>query len=103
MNSRMINMFEAIKTETYTAYTDFLENTDEDRVNQWFSSVALENSYRFEQVIGLMNELYIREDIDLYPYEEYTRTVSFLSEKYKFAANNFLNLYIQFKTMVFED
>ena len=103
MNSRMINMLEAIKTETYTTYTDFLENTDVGIINQWFFSVALEKSYRLEKVISLMYELYVREDIDFYPYEEYTKIVSYLSEKYKFAANDFLNLYIQFKKMIFED
>lgn len=102
MSSRIINMLEAIKTETYTTYTDFLEKTDIERVTQWFSSAVSENSCEFEKIISLMYELYIREDIDFYPYEKYTSVVSYLSEEYEFDANDFLNLYHQFKKMVFE-
>lgn len=43
---------------------------------------------------------YVREDIDLRPYEDYARLVSYLTEKYKFDESEFLNLYQQFQQMV---
>ena len=102
MNFRMINLLEAIKTKTYTTYTDFLENADVEKITRWFSAAASEKLCEFEKAIDLMYELYIREDIDFCPYEEYTRIASCLSEKYEFDVNDFLNLYHQFRMMVFE-
>lgn len=103
MNSRMINMLEAMKSEPYTTYTDFLKDADVGKITHWFSSVTPEDSCKLEKVINLMYELYVRENIDFYPYEEYTRVVSYLSEEYKFATNDFLSLYRQFKKMITED
>lgn len=103
MNTKMLHMFESIKSETYTTYTDFLEKSDIERIKQWFSSVAQENSCEgFEKIISLMYEFYIREDIDFRSDDEYTRIVSYLSEEYGFAAKDFLNLYQGFKKIFFE-
>lgn len=103
MNARIVNMLEAIKVGTYIIYTDYLENSDIDAICQWSYPIISGNRDEIEKVISLMYELYIREDIDFYPYEEYTRIISYLSTQYNFDKNNFLNLYSAFRKLVFED
>ena len=102
MNYQMINMLEAIKTGTYTSCTNYLEKVTVEEILQWFCSFSLDNTNEIENIISLMYELYVREDIDLRPYEEYTRVVSYLAEKYNFDKSKFLDLYQQFHQMVFE-
>jgi len=102
MNHQIINMLEAIKTETYTSYVNYLNKATVERISKWFCSFALEDVGEIENIIGLMYELYVREDIDLRPYEDYTRLVSYLAEKYKFDASKFLDLYQQLRQMIFE-
>ena len=89
MNHQMISMLEDIKTGTYTSYTN------------WFTQFALGNTNETESIISLIYELYIREDIDLRPYEEYVKVVSYLAEKYNFDKSKFLYLYQQFRQMIF--
>lgn len=60
------------------------------------------NRDEIEKVISLMYELYVREDIDFYPYEEYTRIISYLSTQYNFDKNDCLSLYSAFRKLVFE-
>lgn len=102
MNTRIVNMLEAIKVGTYIIYTDYLENTDIDAICQWSYPIISGNRDEIEKVISLMYELYVREDIDFYPYEEYTRIISYLSTQYNFDKNDFLSLYSAFRKLVFE-
>lgn len=102
MNARIVNMLEAIKVGTYIKYTDYLENSDIDAICQWSYPIISGNRDEIEKVISLMYELYIREDIDFYPYEEYTRIISYLSTQYNFEKKDFLNLYSAFRRLVFE-
>ena len=103
MNHHIINMLEAIKTGTYTSYVNYLDEATVEQISKWFSSFASEDIRGIKNIIDLMYELYVREDIDLRPYEDYARLVSSLAEKYKFAESEFLNLYQQFRQMVFEN
>ena len=93
-------MLEAIKTGTYTSYVNYLDEATVEQISKWFSSFASEDIRG--KYFDLMYK-YVREDIDLRPYEDYARLVSHLAEKYKFAESEFLNLYQQFRQMVFEN
>lgn len=101
MNARIVNMLEAIKGGTYIIYTDYLENTDIDAICQWFHPIISGDRYEIEKVISLMYELYLRENIDFYPYEEYMQIVSYLSTQYNFNKDDFLDLYSAFRKLVF--
>ena len=96
MNARIVNMLEAIKVGTYIIYTDI------DAICQWSYPIISGNRDEIEKMISLMYELYVREDIDFFPYEEYTRIISYLSTQYNFDKNDFLSLYSAFRKLVFE-
>lgn len=97
MNHQIINMLEAIKTGTYTLYVNYLDEATIELISKWFCSFASEDIRG--KYFDLMYK-YVREDIDLRPYEDYARLVSYLAEKYKFDESEFFNLYQQFQQMV---
>lgn len=102
MNHQMINMLEDIKTGSYTSYTDYLDEVTVNHIVRWYTQFASVGTNKVENILNLIYELYIREDIDFCPCEEYIRVVSYLSEKYYFDKSRFLDLYQQFRHMVFE-
>lgn len=101
MNHQMISMLEDIKTGTYTSYTNYLDEVTVNQILHWFTQFALGDTNETESIISLIYELYIREDIDLRPYEEYVKVVSYLAEKYNFDKSKFLYLYQKFRQMIF--
>lgn len=102
MNHQMINMLEDIKSGAYTSYTDYLDEVTVNHIVHWFAQFASGGANKVENILNLIYELYIREDIDFRPYEEYICVVSYLSEKYDFDKSRFLDLYQQYRYLVFE-
>lgn len=102
MYNNLINLFEDIKLDKYTSFEDYLTEEDVEKVSVWFHSFSEEQNNDFEKIIDLMYVLYVREDIDLRPYEEFNRLAVYYAEKYSFKTEDFLNLYISFRKMLFE-
>ncbi len=103
MNKRIVNMLEGIKDGTYTAYTDYLNDTDIEKIYRWFHCNKIGNKEELENAINLMYELYIREGLDAYEYVEYEYVISKISDKYNINKSCLLNIYSAFKKLVFED
>lgn len=103
MNWSIISMFEAIKREAFTNIADYLSNREQERVIAWFSQYTLKKdiSSDVNSAINLMYELYIRENIDLYPVDEYQRITTVLSEKYHLDRTQFLEMLQNFRILVY--
>lgn len=101
---RFVHLFEAIKNNSFTSINDYLTKDEIILVYSWFckySSLKLEK-ISLEKIIDLMYYLYIFEDIDLYTLEEYTKVVESISEKYGITKKDFINLFSDYKKMVFK-
>lgn len=102
MNKQLVNMLEDLKIKEYTSYTNYLDSATEKQLVEWFSHFSSKKSRQIESAIDLLYELYFFEDIDFRPCEEYTKRISYLAEKYSFDKMAFLDLYQQFRQLVFE-
>ena len=49
-----------------------------------------------------MYELYLREDIDLRPYEDYIQLITYLADEYQFDKTKFLEIYKSFKDLLYK-
>lgn len=101
MNNKLVNMLEDIKTNKYTIYSNYLNDVDIENISKWYGSFALNEQVDFEIIINLMYELYIREDIDSRPYEDYKRLTTYFADKYRFKSVNFLDIYRSFRNLLF--
>ena len=97
MNSITI-MLEDMKIGTFDSYSNYLSEEDLSMLRKWFLQVTTEPA-TIETIISFLYELYINEDIDFRPYNEYTRIVTALANKYHFDSNNFLNIYLKYKEL----
>lgn len=101
MNRQITDMLESITTGTYTSYSNYLDQSTINQLLQWFSIYATDSFYNIEDIVSLMYELYAREDIDSRPYGDFSALVNRLSQKYRFDATKFLDLYQSFRQIVF--
>lgn len=101
MKIKLIDLLEDIKLDKYTSYTDYLDSADVEEIAKWYNTFAVKESINFETIIELIYELYIREDIDLRPYEEYKRLTTYLADKYGFNCEHFLDVYRSFRNLLF--
>ena len=99
MNS-IITVFEDKKFNRYSSFDNYLDNEQVKKISHWFCKFS-KKQINMEQVIELMYDLYLRDNIDYYDAKEYTEVVGFLSEKYGFSRSDFLDLYKQFRKLVF--
>ena len=99
MNS-IIKVFEDKKFNRYSSFDNYLDNEQVKKISHWFWKFS-KKQINMEQVIELMYDLYLRDNIDYYDAKEYTEVVGFLSEKYGFSRSDFLDLYKQFRKLVF--
>ena len=102
MNNRIIRMFEDIKCNKYSAYCDYVNEDDIRSIRQWFFKCSRDDSATTENIISLMYELYIRENIDFYPNDEYARIVAQIARKYHLNTVDFPEIYMSFRKMVYE-
>lgn len=94
-------MFEDIKFGKYTIYSDYLNEDDVIKINNWYNSFSQNGLIDFNDIINLMYELYLYVDIDLKPYEDYQKIRSYFAEKYTFENDKFLDLYCEYRKLVF--
>ena len=102
MQKRLIALLEEIKLNRYYDYHDYLNNEDIEKITEWYNSFATTSSLDFDKIIGLMYELYLREDIDLRPYEDYIQLITYLADEYQFDKTNFLEIYKSFKDLLYK-
>lgn len=103
MNWSIISMFEDRKRETFTNIDDYLSKSEQERIIAWFSQYTLKKDINVDvnTVIDLMYELYIRENIDFYPVDEYQRVTTVLAEKYHINRTQFLEMLQSFRLLVY--
>ncbi len=103
MNWSIISMFEDIKREAFTNIDDYLNKSEQKCVVAWFRQYTLRKDKNVDviTVIDLMYELYIRENIDLYPIDEYQQVTTVLAEKYHFNRTQFLEMLQSFRILVY--
>lgn len=101
MNANIVNMLEKIKSDNQLSYQNYLTEENIQEIQQWFSKFSINPYIDFEKIIGLMYKLYIKEDIDARPCEEYNSMVSTLADEYNFNPSDFLSLYQEFRKIVF--
>ena len=101
MNQQLVNMVEAMKAGTYSSYAQYFEKGTEEEIVRWFAPFALDDNYNMEDIVKLMYQLYLDENMDFSPCEDYSRQVSYLAERYKFDKSRFIDLYQQFRKMLF--
>ena len=94
-------MLEDIKIAAYKGVTNYLAPNDIQTLRQWYERFSDIKYIDDENLVSLMYELYIREDIDFRPCEDYNVIVSSLAEKYCFNSTNFLNMYQQYRKILF--
>lgn len=92
-------MLEDMKVDSYKGYSNYLKQNEVQELRKWYEQVATKPA-TIEAIINFIYELYIYEDIDFRPYDEYVRIVSNLAEKYHFNNRDFLKLYQQYKVLV---
>ena len=101
MNQNLINMLEDIKASNYQGVMDYINPNSIQTLRQWYAHFTDEKHFDDERLVSLMYELYIMEDIDFRPYEEYQEIVSLLADKYHFHNSSFLKMYQQFRMLLF--
>lgn len=101
MKNGLVEMLEDIKCGQYTTFYDYLDDDSIQELYRWFNKYSNSESVVIERIIDLMYELYIRENIDCHPVDEYERIVSNLASQFRFKAHDFLDLYACFRKMVF--
>lgn len=101
MNIELINLLEGMKRDTASDCTFYLSSKQLQQIRDWYSKYGGEDHTSNKDVIDLLYELYIREDIDSRPVEDYQRLVFSLADVYHFDKNQFLAMYIHFKEMLF--
>lgn len=102
MQYRLIRLLEDVKLNKYNNYHDYLKNEDIEKLKEWYNSFAIIKSLDVDKIISFMYELYLREDIDLRPYEDYARLVTYLAIEYQFKKNDFLEIYKGFKKLLYK-
>ncbi len=102
MQNKLINLLEDIKMEKYSSYSDYLDGLDVENLTKWYDSFSLNASTDFETIISFIYELYVREDIDLRPYEDYKRIITYLANKYHFNSEHFLEIYKSYRDLLFK-
>ena len=103
MNPRIINMLESIKRNTYTNPDEYLNVTDIEAIRLWYSQYATSATYDIEKCIDLLYFLYIRENIEFYPYEEFQKIVSSIAQIHGFEIESFWDILAAFRKTVFND
>lgn len=101
MQNKLINMLEDIKMDKYTSYSNYLDGTDVEKISTWYYTFVSNRVTDVEKIIDLIYELYIREDVDLKPYEDYKILTTYLADKYEFNCENFLDIYRSFRDLLF--
>lgn len=103
MNYSIIQMLEAMKQGVFTNVDEYLSEDDKRNILYWFSKYACENSNDMEitSIIEFLFELYIHENIDFYPVEEFQRVTTTWAESYHFEKNLFLNMLQAFRILIY--
>lgn len=103
MNCSIVSMLEAIKLGTFTDVDAYMKEKEKISLITWFEqySLAGEISLDISTVINLMYELYVRENIDFYPVEEYQRVTTELASRYHFDRTRFLEILQSFRRLVY--
>lgn len=102
MNNHFLLMFEDMKRNRYQSYLHYLDEADMAKVHHWFWGFSSDESVSEEDIIHFMYDLYISEDIDYRVCDEYYDIASFYSEHYKFDPYDFLDMYVQFRKIIFD-
>lgn len=103
MNIRIINMLESIKQRTYTNPAEYLTDADIEAIHLWYSQYTSSTTYDIEKCIDLLYFLYIRENIEFYPYEEFQKIVSSIAQIHGFEIESFWDILASFRKIVFND
>jgi hypothetical protein len=103
MNYSIIQMLEAMKQGVFTNVDEYLSEDDKRNIVNWFSKYTCKNSnkMKLESIIELLYELYIHENIDLYPVEEFQRVAAAWAEIYHFEKDLFLNMLQAFRILIY--
>lgn len=103
MNYSIIQMLEAMKQGCFTNIDEYLGEDGKSNIFNWFSKYACENSSEMalEPIIELLFELYIHENIDFYPIEEFQRVTTTWAASYHFERKLFLNMLQDFRVLVY--
>lgn len=101
MNSILI-FLENNKSNNQSINYSALDDKSISIINSWFSKYS---GFEFDlsKAVELMLFLYSRENIDLYPVDEYLRIVSFICSEYFINDSLFLSMINDFRKMVYEN
>lgn len=101
MNMNYINMLEAIKNDGYSNFHDYITDSEITEINNWYNTYSSINEMNMENIIDLLYFLYMRENIDIYPIDEYHHVVNKIAEVFKFHAEKFMEMFIEFRKIVY--
>lgn len=103
MNCKIIDMLEAIKFDNYSKAEEHLEVGDIQEILSWYEkyTTAERNCYDIEKAIDLLYALYVRENLVVYPVEEFQRVVGQLADIHSFKKEMIWEILSDFKKIVY--
>ena len=103
MNYRIINMLEEIKLGKDVKSQEYLDDSDIQKIVSWYEkySTMHKEECTVEKAVDLLYALYVRENITVYPVEEFQHVVEELSNIHSFKADMIWNLLSDFKNMIY--
>ncbi|MDR1292701.1 MAG: hypothetical protein LBJ91_04830 [Clostridiales Family XIII bacterium] len=102
MNDNMVNLLEKLRIGGNPSAGEFLNGNDVALVEKWYMKYCNCITFDIHKAVELMDFLYVYENIDTYPREEYRKRVIPLAERHCFESSNFINLFDDFRKMVFD-
>lgn len=101
MSTAIITLLEDMAHGTIIDYSNYLSSEELQAIRNWYSSYGGSSETTDKEIIGLLYELYIREDIDFRPVDEFQDISSSLAKRYHFENTQFLNMYIRVRELLY--
>ena len=104
MNERIIDYLEVLKCGNSVSVETYLSNDDKQAILSWYRKyIHVHDNIDFEKVIDLLYVLYVRENLEFYPVNEFQQLILSLAQTHGFDKNDFWSLYSDFRILVFGD
>lgn len=101
--NNLLSLLEAMKYEKCNNLDEFITDSDKQMIYNWFNKYSNSVYYSIESIIQLLFYLYLHENLDFYTVEEYQKVADFLSQKYKINKVDFLDMYMEFKLLLYNN